>query len=364
MRAPRVLLSGIVLAQPMGGVIRHNAELLPRVARLLEEAGGELVLLEGSGGLAFDLPERVRRIRSQVPSGGPLRRAPLESRALLGALAEAQAEGRPFDLWHTGHLPAPRSQTPFTLTLHDLRDLELTHTPFSRRLLARSVIGGAVERARLVFTVSSAVKDDIEARWPSACGRVRVIPNGVDHFTPAARRTAPGAHLVHVGHLEARKNLAVALDALASDEQLPDLDLWGAPKGVHAEELRAHAGAAGVEHRVHFRGPFQDDQLPTILADAAAVVLPSRLEGFGIVALEALRARAPLAMARGAALEEVVGQAALLFDPDDVEGCAGAIRAALARTPEELERGARHAEKYTWDSSARVWFEAWVAASS
>jgi hypothetical protein len=45
--APRVLVSGVVLGQPMGGVRRHNAELLPRVARLLAERGGSLAVLEG-----------------------------------------------------------------------------------------------------------------------------------------------------------------------------------------------------------------------------------------------------------------------------------------------------------------------------
>ena len=62
--APRVLVSGVVLGQPMGGVRRHNAELLPRAAALLSEAGGELVVMEGREPVAFELPPEVRRLQS------------------------------------------------------------------------------------------------------------------------------------------------------------------------------------------------------------------------------------------------------------------------------------------------------------
>ena len=65
--APRVLVSGVVLAQPMGGVRRHNAELLPRAARLLEEEGGGLAILQGTDPILFELPESVERIQALVP---------------------------------------------------------------------------------------------------------------------------------------------------------------------------------------------------------------------------------------------------------------------------------------------------------
>ena len=99
-RAPRVLVSGVVLSQPMGGVRRHNAELLARVANAFGDEGGALDVLAPREGLAFDLPTSVRVIPSEVPSGPPWRRALRESRALDAALADAAREGCPYDLVH------------------------------------------------------------------------------------------------------------------------------------------------------------------------------------------------------------------------------------------------------------------------
>ena len=80
MSAPRVLVSGVVLGQPMGGVRRHNQELLPRLARLLEEDGGGLAILEGRKPVALELPPSIERFPSSVPSSPPLVRAMGESR--------------------------------------------------------------------------------------------------------------------------------------------------------------------------------------------------------------------------------------------------------------------------------------------
>ena len=78
--APRLLVSGVVLGQPMGGVRRHNAELLPRLAERLRAAGGGLGVLEGAVPIPFELPDVVERIPSNVPFQPPHMRA-LASRA-------------------------------------------------------------------------------------------------------------------------------------------------------------------------------------------------------------------------------------------------------------------------------------------
>ncbi|HEX6885896.1 MAG TPA: glycosyltransferase [Planctomycetota bacterium] len=358
MRAPRVLVAGAVLAQGPGGVQRHNQELLPRAARRLAAADGGLAVLLGRDGASFELSAPIEVLKSTVPSGPPLLRALHESRALRQALAEAARNGRPFDLVHTGHLPAPRGlPVPLTLTLHDLRALVLEHTPFSRRFVARSVIGTAVAQAAGVITVSATVRDTLAQHFRPR--RLFLVPNAGDHLPVLPRAPGPGARLMHVGHLEPRKNLELLLQALALEPSLPDLALAGAPKHAEDERLRARAVELGVAARLHLLGPVSDAELPGLYARCAAVVLPSRLEGFGIGVLEAQRALAPLAIARAGALPEVAGADVPSFEVDDAAGCVQAIRAALAQPPELLVAHAARAARFSWEASADELVAAW-----
>ena len=356
-RAPRVLVSGVVLDQPMGGVWRHNEELLPRVADLLAAAGGGLSLLVGRGGLARALPS-VRRLTCDVPSR-PLALRPFrEARALNAALREAAGRGAPFDLVHVGHLPAPRGLTvPRTQTIHDLRSVDLPeHTPFSRRLVAKSVVGRALEGAAGVFTVSEHVAGRLRAGWPGVAGKLAVIPNAGDHLRALPRSPGPQAPILHVGHVEPRKNLGLVVRALAAAPDLPDLVLAGSAKGDEAERLRTRARGLGIEDRVRFEGAFDDAELPELLATCAAVVLPSRLEGFGIVALEAVGAGCPLALSDIGPHREVVPEGGAWFDPDDLDGCVAALRAACGgQAPPAPVR-------HRWGDSAERLARGWAAA--
>ncbi|MBL8861598.1 MAG: glycosyltransferase family 4 protein [Planctomycetes bacterium] len=358
MSAPRVLVSGVVLGQPAGGVRRHNQELLPRVARLLAAEGGSLAVLEGRERVPFDLGPDIERLPSDVPAGPPIARAAAEGWALRAAIEAARRAGRPFDLVHTAHFPVPRSiPLRFTLTIHDLRALALSGAPLARRLVAAPVIGGAARRAARVLTVSEWTAGEIARclRVPDAV----VIGNGGDHFAPLPRAPRPGAALVALGHLEPRKNLEVVIAALARDPALPDLELHGAAKPGEAERLSALARKLGVAARVRFRGPFAEADLPRILCTCAAVVLPSRLEGFGIGVLEAQRARAPLAIADAGALPEIAGPDAPRFPPDDALACAAALQRALALEPAAIERSAARAACFTWERAAQRWCAAW-----
>ncbi|MBI5364595.1 MAG: glycosyltransferase, partial [Planctomycetes bacterium] len=250
----------------------------------------------------------------------------------------------------------------------------------------------AARTAQAFFTVSASTRAAIVEHLGVPAERVHLVPNAADHFTPLPRAhpngTRPGdpatnaarpadagessarpartteaarGALLCVGHLEPRKNLALVLHALAHDRELPRAVFAGAAKGDHAEELDRLARTLGVRERVTFLGPFGEGELARLYAECAAVVLPSRVEGFGIAALEAQRARAPLAIARIPALVEVAGASTPSFDPGDAAECARAIRAALSRDAKALELDARHAARFTWDASAHAWCDALCA---
>ncbi len=116
-----------------------------------------------------------------------------------------------------------------------------------------------------------------------------------------------------------------------------------------------------MSDRVRFAGEADDEELARRYARAACVVLPSRREGFGIPVLEARVAGAPVCVADVPALREVGGDAPA-FDPGDPADCARALRAALERSPADLERSRDAARAWTWDAAAERCLTAWDAA--
>jgi glycosyltransferase involved in cell wall biosynthesis len=344
--APRVLVSGLVLDGAFSGALRHNRELLPRLSSRLARHGGRLAVLEPLAGIGMDLPG-VERIPSRA-RGHPVWRRRLEE---APALQEAIDTHGPFDLVHVGHLPTPRGLSiPWSWTIHDLRRAS---NPVGRRWIRR-----AVRQAKRILTVGQPVADELMERFGAE--RVHVIGNGGDHFEPLVRNPLPGGPLVVLGHLDARKNHDVVFRALALDPGLPQLHVFGGGGRERREGLAARALELGVASRVHLHGPLPEVDLPRLFSEAACVVLPSRLEGFGIGLLEAARARVPIAMSDLPAHRWVLGDEVPTFGVDDADGCVAAIRAALAETPHALAKRANEAARWTWDRAADQWFKAWT----
>lgn len=353
MRAPSVLVCGTVLAQGVGGVQRHNRELLPRLARRLEDGGGRIAVMLGREGLDFDLPAAIERIESDVPATPAAWRAWHESAALRGALERAHAQGRPFDLVHTAHLPVPRGLgVPFTLTLHDLKSVALRSAPLLRRLVGRSVLRSSVRRAAHVFCVSSTLARETLACTEAAPTHVSVAPNGCDHLPLLERSPTRDPFLLFVGRLEPRKDVETIFRALALDGTLPRVVLAGSEQGTHGAELRARARELQVQQRVEFAGPQEDASLARLYAGCTAVVLPSLREGFDLPLVEALRAGAPVVASDLPVHRELAGQAARYFAAGDSAQLVAALRAHAAQAAPRLA---------TWDDCADAMLSSWAS---
>lgn len=292
-----------------------------------------------------------------IPRGPTWRRALAEQRALGAVLRELGAT-----VYDHGFLPTPRVGVPLCQTVHDVRDAdgEGRWPPW----LARAVLRRSLRRAARVITVSDWTAARLRALAPG-CEPV-VIPNGVYEREPGEPPAdIPDAgYVLHVGHLERRKNLGVLIRALALLEAADRPELWlvGRDAGEWPR-LRALAAALGVLAHVRFLGPKSDAVLPAYYHDARLVVVPSRYEGFGLPVLEAQIHGTRVAVANAGALPEVVGDGAVL-PLDDPASWAAEMATPNSDPLEAIRTRAARAKQQDWPSAARRWLAALREVSS
>jgi glycogen synthase len=194
--------------------------------------------------------------------------------------------------------------------------------------------------------------------------KLATIPNAVDaHIwernVNAPTPTTEGSLIVSWGRVQYEKGFQTLVEALPLlRHQVPGLRVVIAGTGSYRSELAERAEAFGVADLVDFAGFVPAEQLTALIQSASCVVIPSFYEPFGIVALEALAAAAPLVAARTGGMAEVLddADAGLLFTPGDALGLANAVVTTL--TDHQLrERQMRNGldlvhQHYSWDAVA------------
>jgi glycogen synthase len=222
-------------------------------------------------------------------------------------------------------------------------------------------------QANEVITCSHFMRDEVIHNFDLPGDKVHVVPNGVDPALwappPDVERTIGTSQplVVTWGRVQYEKGFQILVQALPEVRFAhPGVRLIIAGKGGYLEELRQVAMRCGVADSVDLPGFVPDETLRALLHRAACVVIPSLYEPFGIVALEALAAGAPLIAARSGGLAEVLEGtgAAILVPPGDAGALAGALRHLLAdpdAAKQQQETGYRLlAERYTWDAIAQA----------
>jgi glycosyltransferase involved in cell wall biosynthesis len=172
----------------------------------------------------------------------------------------------------------------------------------------------------------------------------------------------PPDYLLHVGSFRINKNVERLIRAFGlASRARPGLTLvMAGGEGGDRSRLEALAGGLSLGDRLRFLGFVSDAQLETLYAGALALVLPSLYEGFGLTALEAMVRGCPVVASRHSSIPEVVGDAALLFDPLDVQDMADKLTRIVADDSlrgEMVESGRRRAAAFTWEDAARQTLE-------
>lgn len=213
-----------------------------------------------------------------------------------------------------------------------------------------------------IITCSASMQAEVDALFGPGLPQISVIPNGIDTdgwpFAPRLHRDGP-SELLFAGRLEYEKGVQDLLAALPRIRRShPGTVLTVAGVGTQADRLAELARRHRVARSVRFVGALDRDELVAAMHRADAVVLPSRYEPFGIIALEAAATGIPLIVSRVGGLAEAVrdGETGLTFAPADVAGLATAVRRTLddpAAAAQRAEAAADGLSEFTWPEVAR-----------
>jgi glycosyltransferase involved in cell wall biosynthesis len=270
----------------------------------------------------------------------------------------------------TNYVVPPTRRAARVMTVHDLTSVRFPEMcdDYTRRFPA--LVRAALARGGWVHTPSRFVADEVIDLLGADPARVRPVHHGVPPLGPppvsapagprAATSAEPvieGPYVLALGTVEPRKDLPTlvrAFDLVAAEVPEVRLVVAGAD-GWGADAFSQALGACGHRGRVIRLGYVSAAQRAELMSHALVYAYPSLYEGFGLPALEAMSVGVPVLTTRAGALPEVVGDAAVLVEPGDIDTMAAGLGRLLADEDlrrEKVEAGHRQVQQYSWATAA------------
>lgn len=336
-----VSLDATPLTLSSGGLPRYVSELSRALAREFP-ADKYSLISDQPFGMPENLPANLTRGRTPINAA--------ERRWWLWGIRRALAQngahlfhGTNFEVPYLGSVPA-------VLTIHDLspwRD-KAWHTA-AGRVRVRTPWLVRFRRARMIITVSEAVRRDVISQFDLPAQLVRTVPLAAsDGFKPCRPSESGRPFFLFVGTLEPRKNLASLIEAWSTTRHLTGADL------IIAGRNRADFAEIPSREGLHLPGEVADNQLPQLYSDALAFVYPSHYEGFGLPILEAMQSGCPVITSTDPAVTEVAAGAALHVESTERLAQALCGVAANAELRNSLRAaGLTRARAFSWARTAR-----------
>jgi glycosyltransferase involved in cell wall biosynthesis len=359
-----VAINALFLDPPMGGVETYLRELCRCL--LLRQDAPRLTVFLNPAGHAKLADEPWAQEAELVP-------CPTVGRAGLRAVGELTAVGaladrRRADVIHSVAMTGPLAcRARRVVTVPDTIWITHPEDTVTHRLW-RAIVPVVARRAQRVVAISHAAGEDLRRDLHVAPAKLDVVPLGYGSpvtVTPtngaelrARLGLGPGPVVLNVGQKKPHRNLELLIRAMvAVREAVPGahLVLPGPPNAEAEAALRTLAASLGLAEAVTIPGFVDDADLEGLYAEAAAFVLPSLVEGFGLPVLEAMARGLPVACSRDSAPGEVAGTAGLLFDPTSEADVAGAAVRLLSDDDLRVRLSAAGRERaagYTWERCA------------
>lgn len=276
------------------------------------------------------------------------------------------------DVFHSPDFSLPPVHlAPTIVTVHDLSFLRVPQCSYpALQSYLCQVVPQSVRRAKMVLADSECTKSDVVELLGVDAARVTVIYAGVgpqfrrveDEDRLAAVRThyrLPDRFVLGLGTLQPRKNFERLIEAYAQvKHQIGDkikLVIAGGLGWLY-ESIFEKTKELHLQAEVCFPGYVADEDLPALYSMADLFVFPSLYEGFGLPPLEAMACGTPVITSNVSSLPEVVGDAAWMVNPLDVEALAAAMQQVLSDTAlrqQMIARGLWQARRFTWEQAAR-----------
>src|SRR5512135_3024276 len=366
----RIVLNGWFIDQPQTGSGQYTLQLLKHLPQVAPQHEYALVVPHKG---SFKIHDIVADTDFQLLTSN-IRRPTSNFRKLLFEQSIMPRAARAYegDLLHIPYWAPPlRSNVPIVVTIHDIIPVILPQYRGGALVRAYTqLVSAAARGATLILTDSDASRSDIIEHLRIPADLVRTIylaadPKFSDHVDPidtaALRRNydLPDEYVLYLGGFDARKNIETLLQVYtwAQDvlgESYPLVVAGDLPDRHDAffHDPRVIAKQIEVEPVVRFIGTAAEEDKMTLYRQARAFLYPTRYEGFGLPALEALACGVPVIGSNASSVPEIVGDAGILVDPDDARSMAGALIAVV--TDQDLharlsQAALAQAANFTWE---------------
>lgn len=359
----------------LGGFKTYTENLITALAEV--DTDNDYVLyLDRSPDYNTKLPNRPNFTSHVVPGLLPLLGMPWREQIGLAR----QAARDKLDLLHSPSLSAPlRLTCPLVVTIHDMVWFFPERFSNGRRWSAkrelmewyyRLVPQFAARQAAVILTVSQAAKESIVHHLGIAADKVRVTyeaPSPIYRPVDDAQQIEAVRHkykltsefILAIGSADPRKNLTTLVQAYALlpttlREWYKLVIVW--PHHFLATELAEQVDKLELTSHVQFLKQVTNEDLVLLYNAASLFVFPSLQEGFGLPPLEAMACGTPVVTANNSSIPEVVGDAALLVEAEDIEGMADMMAHVLTRETVRtrlVEKGLKQAARFSREECAR-----------
>lgn len=295
-----------------------------------------------------------------VPMHGGIDRLRWQHWALPNALRKL----RP-DVYHDTKNALPwRVRYPSVVTVHDLAYHTVPESfGFASRHFLLQATRSAVRRAKIIVVPSQATANDLSKFYPTSAERTQVVPHGIDaapaHVPEISEQDAqrlglPRNYVLHVGTIQARKNVDLMIAAVrqlranGDDVRAVIVGRRGWLSERTFDEINRDDTAIWLDH-------LKEQDLASCYARATAFVSPSAYEGFGFSVADALAAGVPTIISNRSSLPELCGDAAIRLTAISTEAIVDALKGLLNNRSERIkfaERGRERAAQFSWQACA------------